>query len=128
VIGGRRKQHNEELHNLCSSQSIIRMIKSRRMRLAGHIARMGAKKNVYRLLVGKLEGMRPLERSRCRWVDTNKLNVGEMGEDCVDWSGSGWGQEENSCEYGDKPSGSITFWEILKWLHNSNSAQLHRAS
>jgi hypothetical protein len=55
VTGGRRKLHNEELHNLYSSPSIIRIIKSRRMRWAGHVARMGEKSNVYRLLVGKLE-------------------------------------------------------------------------
>jgi hypothetical protein len=53
--GGWRKLHNEELHNLYSSQSIIRIIKSRRMRLAGHVARMGEKRNAYRILVGKQE-------------------------------------------------------------------------
>jgi hypothetical protein len=53
VTGGWRKLHNEELHNLCSSPSIITIIKSRRMRWAGHVARMGEKRNVYRLLVGK---------------------------------------------------------------------------
>jgi hypothetical protein len=56
VTGGRRKLHNEELHNLYSSASIIRMIKSRRIRWAGHVARMGEKRNAYRILVGKPEG------------------------------------------------------------------------
>jgi hypothetical protein len=56
VMGGWRKLHNEELHNLYSSTSIIRIIKSRRMRWAGHVARMGEKRNVYKLLVGKPEG------------------------------------------------------------------------
>jgi hypothetical protein len=61
VAGGWRKLHTEELHNLYSSRSIIRMMKSRRMRWAGNIARMGAKRNAYRILMGKLEGKRPLE-------------------------------------------------------------------
>jgi hypothetical protein len=59
VMGGWRKLHNEELHNLYSLPKIIRMIKSRRMRWAGNVARMGAKRNAYRILVGKLEGKRP---------------------------------------------------------------------
>jgi hypothetical protein len=66
VIGGWRKLHNEELYNLYSSPSIIRIIKSRRMRWAGHVARMREKRNVYRLLVGKPEGKRPLGRPRRR--------------------------------------------------------------
>jgi hypothetical protein len=61
-MGGWRKLHNEELHNLYSSPSIIRIIKSRMMRWAEHVARMGEKLNVYRLLVGKPEGKRPLRR------------------------------------------------------------------
>jgi hypothetical protein len=64
VTGGWRKQHNEELHNLYSSPSIIRIIKSRRIRWVGHVARMGEKRNVYRLLVGKPEGKRPPSRPR----------------------------------------------------------------
>jgi hypothetical protein len=62
VTGGLRKLHNEELHNLCSSPSIIIIIKSRKMRWAGHVARIGEKRNVHRLLVGKPEGKRPLGR------------------------------------------------------------------
>jgi hypothetical protein len=68
VTGWWRKLHNEELHNVYSSPSIIRIIKSRRMRWAGHVARMGEKRNVYRLLVGKPEGKRPLGRPRHRWI------------------------------------------------------------
>jgi hypothetical protein len=64
-MGGWRKLYNEELHNLYSSPSIIRIIKSRKMRWAGHMARMGEKRNVYRLLVGKSEGKTPLGRPRC---------------------------------------------------------------
>jgi hypothetical protein len=63
------KLHNEGLHNLYSSSSIIRMVNSRRMRWAGHIARMGEKRNPYRILVGKPEGKRPLGSPRRRWVD-----------------------------------------------------------
>jgi hypothetical protein len=66
-MGGWRKLHNEELHNLYSSPNIIRMIKLRRVRWAGHVARMGETRNAYRILVGKPEGKRPLRRPRCRW-------------------------------------------------------------
>jgi hypothetical protein len=69
MTGGWRKLHNEELHNLYSSPNIIRMMKSRRMRWAGHVARRGEKRNACRILVGKPEGKRPLGRSRPRWVD-----------------------------------------------------------
>jgi hypothetical protein len=68
VTGDWRKLHNEELHNLYSSSNIIRMIKSRRMRWAGHVGRMRKTRNAYRILVGKPEGRRPLERPRSRWV------------------------------------------------------------
>jgi hypothetical protein len=64
VTGGWRKLHNEELHNVNSSPSIIRMIKSRMMRWAGHVARMGEKRNAYKIVVGKPEGKRPLGRRR----------------------------------------------------------------
>jgi hypothetical protein len=70
--GGWRKLHNEKLHNLYSSPSIITMIKSRRMRWAGHVACMEEKRNAYRILVGKPEEERPLERPRCRWEDNIK--------------------------------------------------------
>jgi hypothetical protein len=73
VTGGCRKLYNEELHNLYSSPSIIRIIKSGRMRWARHVARMVEKRNVYRLLVGKPEGKRPLGRQRRRWIDNIKI-------------------------------------------------------
>jgi hypothetical protein len=79
VTGGSRKLYNEELHNLCSTRSIIRMIKSRRMRLAGHLERMGEKRNAYRILARKPEGKRPLGRPRRRWVDKNKMDLRGMG-------------------------------------------------
>jgi hypothetical protein len=80
VMGGWRKLHNKELHDLYSFPNIItsRMIKSRRLRLAGHVARMGEKRNAYRLLVGKPEGKRPLGRSRSMWVDNIKMDLGEI--------------------------------------------------
>jgi hypothetical protein len=81
------KLHNKELHDLYSSPSIIGIIKSRRMRWAGHVARMGEKRNAYRLLVGKLEGKRPLGRPRRRWVDNIGMDLGEMGWGDVDWMG-----------------------------------------
>jgi hypothetical protein len=79
--------HNEELRDLYSSPSIIRIIKSRRMRREGHVARMGAKRNVYRLLVGKPEGKRPLGRTRRRWVDNITMDLRELGCGDVDWLG-----------------------------------------
>jgi hypothetical protein len=75
VTGGWRELHNEELHNLYSSPSIIRAIKSGRMRWAGHVARMGEKMNAYRILVGKPEGKRPLGRLRRKWVDNIKMGL-----------------------------------------------------
>jgi hypothetical protein len=87
VTGGWRKLHNEELHNVYSSSSIIRIIKSRRMRWAGHVAPMGEKRNVYRLLVGKPEGKRPLGRPRHRWIDNIKMDLLEIGLNVVDWIG-----------------------------------------
>jgi hypothetical protein len=79
VTGGWRKLHNEELRDLYSSPNITRVIKSRRMRGAGHVARIGEKRNVYRLLERKPEGKRPLGRRRCRWVDNIKMDLVEIG-------------------------------------------------
>jgi hypothetical protein len=85
VTGGWRKLHNEELHSLYSSPSLIRMIKSRRMRCAGHVARMGEKRNAYRILVGTPEGKRPLGRPIRRWVDNIKIDLREIGWNGMDW-------------------------------------------
>jgi hypothetical protein len=87
VTGGWRKLRNEELHNLYSSPSIIRFIKPRRMRLAGHVARMWEKKNVYGLLVGKSDGRRPLGRTRHSSIDNIKMDLLEVGLGVVDWIG-----------------------------------------
>jgi hypothetical protein len=78
VTEGWRKLHNEELHDFYSSPSIIRIIKLRRMKWAEHVARMGEKRNAYRLLVGRPGGRRPLGRTRCRWVDNIKLDLLEI--------------------------------------------------
>jgi hypothetical protein len=86
-MGGWRKLHNEELHNLYYSPSIIRIIKSRRMRWARHVARMGEKRNVCILLVGKPEGKRPQGRSRHRWIDNIKMDLLEIEFSVVDWIG-----------------------------------------
>jgi hypothetical protein len=90
VTGEWRKLHNKELHYLYSSPSIIRIIKLRRMRWMGHVARMGEKKNVYRLLMGKPERKRPLGRPRHRWVkwvNNIRMDLEEVGWGDVDWIG-----------------------------------------
>jgi hypothetical protein len=86
VTGRWRKLHNEELHNLYSWTSIIRNMKSRRMRWAGYVARMGEKRNVYRLLAGKPEGKRPLGRPRRRWIGNIKMDLLEIGLNVLDWT------------------------------------------
>jgi hypothetical protein len=87
VMGGWRKLHNEKLHNLYSSPSTIRIIKSRRMRWAGHVAQMGEKRNVYGLFFGKPEGKRPLGRPRRRCIDNIRMDLLEIGARVVDWIG-----------------------------------------
>jgi hypothetical protein len=87
VMGEWRKLHNEELRDLYSSPSIIRIIKPRRMRWAGHVARMGEKRNAYRLVVLKPEGKRRLGRPRRRWVDNIRMDLREMEWGDVDWIG-----------------------------------------
>jgi hypothetical protein len=79
--------HNEELHNLYSYPSIIRVIKSRKVRWAGHVAQVGEKRNAYRILVGKPEGKRPLGRPRHRWVDNIKI---DLKRDGMGWYGLDW--------------------------------------
>jgi len=82
-----RRLHNEELNDLYSSPNILRVIKSRRMRWAGHVARMSEERVVYRVLVGKLEGKRPPGRPRRRWVDNIRMDLQEVGCGYMDWIG-----------------------------------------
>ena len=80
-----RKLHNEELSGLYSLPNIVRVVKSRRMRWAGHVAHMGEGRGVHRVLIGKPEGKRTLERPRCRWEDNIKMDLQEVGRSCGDW-------------------------------------------
>jgi hypothetical protein len=87
VTGEWRKLHNEELNELYSLPNIVRVVKSRRMRWAGHVARMGVERGVRRVLVGKPEGKRPFGRPRRRWEDNIKMDVEEVGwghGDCME--------------------------------------------
>jgi hypothetical protein len=82
---------------------------------------MGEKRNVYRLLVGKPEGKRPLGRPRSRWMDNIKMDLFEIEMSVVDWivlAQDRYRWRESSCERGNEPSGSIKFWETTEWLHN----------
>jgi hypothetical protein len=85
MVGAWRKLRIEKLHNLYCSPNVIRMIKSRRMRRPGHVGRMGAKRNAYRILVGKAEGKRQLGRPRNGWEDDIKMDLGEIGWGSMDW-------------------------------------------
>ena len=82
-----RRLHNEELNDLYSSPNIVRVIKSGRMRWAGHVARMGEEREVYRVLLGKPEGRRPLGRPRRRWVDNIRMDLREVGYGYIGWIG-----------------------------------------
>jgi hypothetical protein len=110
VTGEWRKLHNGELHNLYSSPDIISQIKSRRKRWAGHVARMGEGRNLYRVLVGKHKGKSPLERPRRRRENGIKMNLRETGSGGggggVDSVGSGYGPLADCCECGDELPGS----------------------
>jgi hypothetical protein len=101
--------HNEKLHNLYSSPDIIRQVKSRRMRWAGHVARMVEERKVYKVLVGKPEGKRPLGRPRRRWEDGSRMDLRKigLGGGCgLDSTVSGQGPVAGCCECGDESSGS----------------------
>jgi hypothetical protein len=85
VTVGWRKLHNEELHGLYSSPSIVRVINARRMRWAEHVARMGEVRGAYNILVGRPEGRTPLGRPRRRWEDNIKMDPREIVFGDVDW-------------------------------------------
>jgi hypothetical protein len=85
VTGEWRKLHNEKLNDLYSSPNSVRVIKLRRMRWAGHVARMGERRGACRVLVGKPEGKRLLGRHKCIWEDNIKMDFGEVGCAGMDW-------------------------------------------
>jgi hypothetical protein len=87
VTGEWSKLHNEELYDLYSSPNVVRVIKSRRMRYAGHVVRLGEERGVYKVLVGKPEGKRPLGRPRRRWEDNIRMDLQEVGCGSMDWIG-----------------------------------------
>jgi hypothetical protein len=88
VTGAWRKLHSEDLHNYYSFPDIIRQVKSKRMRWAGHVTRMGEERKVYKVLVGKTEGKRPLGRPRRRWEDGIRMDLREIGWRA--WIGFDW--------------------------------------
>jgi len=85
ITGEWRRLHYQELNDLYSSPNIVRVIKSKRMRWAGHVARMCEERGVYRVLLEKPEGRRPLGRPRRRWVDNIRMDLQEVGCGCMDW-------------------------------------------
>jgi hypothetical protein len=87
VTGEWRKLHNEELNDLYCSANIVRVVKSRRMRWAGHVGLMGEGRGVYRILVGEPERRRPLGRPRRRWEDNIKTDLQEVGCGSMEWIG-----------------------------------------
>jgi len=93
VTGEWRRLHNEELNDLYSSPNMVRVIKSRKMRWAGHVARMGEERGVCRVLVGKPKGRRPLGRPRLRWVDNIRMDLQEVGCGYMDWIGLAQGRD-----------------------------------
>jgi len=87
ATGEWRRLHNKELNDLYCSPNVVRVIKWRIMRWAGHVARMGDERGVYRVLVGKQEGRTPLGRPRRRWVDNIRMDLQEVGCGYMDWIG-----------------------------------------
>jgi hypothetical protein len=104
VTGEWRKLHNEQLNDLHSSLTIVRVIKSRRMRWAGNVAWMGEERGVYRVLVGKPEGKRPLGRNRRRWDNNIRMDLQEVG--CGGMDRIGLAQVADDCGCGNELSGS----------------------
>jgi hypothetical protein len=111
VTGEWRKLHNEELNDLYSSPNTLRLIKSVRLRWAGHVARMGEGRCFYRVLVGKPEGKKPLGRHRLRWEDDNKADLMEVGCGGTEWTEPA--QVRGTCEFGNEHSGSVKCGECL---------------
>jgi hypothetical protein len=105
VDGLCRKLHNDELHSLYSSPNIVRVIKSGRLRWAGHVAHMGEGRGVHGVLVGKPKWKRPLGRPKFRWEDNIKLDLRETGIDGANWIQLA---QDRVREHGNEPLGSIT--------------------
>jgi hypothetical protein len=98
----KRRQNKEELHAVYTSPHIIRLIKSRRMKWVGHVARMGERRVAYRVFIGKPKGRRLFERPRQRWEDITLMELREVGRGHeLDRTGSGWGQIAGYCECGN---------------------------
>jgi hypothetical protein len=108
VAGGWRGLHNEDLHNLYASPNVVRVIKQRRMRWAGHVACIGEMRNAYKILVGETEGKRSLRR----WEDNISIDL-RMGICGLDASGSGWRPVVGSCQHGIELWGSVRGEEFL---------------
>ena len=117
ITGEWRRLHNEELYVLYISPNIAQVIKSRRMRWAGHVARMSEERGVCRVLVGKPEGRRPLGKPRRRWVDNIRMDLQEVGCGYMDWIGlaQDWDRWRTLVSCGNEPSGSVKCGEI-SWL------------
>jgi hypothetical protein len=114
VTGEWRRLHNEELHDLYSSPKIVRVIKSRRIRWTGHVARMVEHRGVYRVLVRKPEGKRPLGRHRRRWEDNIRMDLQDVGCRGVDWIGLYQDRDRwRALVSGNEPKGSIKCGEFL---------------
>jgi hypothetical protein len=117
VTGEWRKLHNEELNDLNSSPNIVQVIKIEN-EMGGACSMDGEERGVYRVLVGKPEGKRPLVRPRHRWKDNIRMDIQEVGSGGMDWiwAGSGYRQVAGSCECSNEPSGSIKCGEFLDYL------------
>ena len=109
-----RRLYNEELNDLYSSPNIVWVIKSRRMRWAGHVARMGEERGVFRVLLRKSVGRRPLGRPRRRWVDNIGMDLQEVGCGYMDWIGLAQDRDRwRTLECGNDPSVSVKCGEFL---------------
>jgi hypothetical protein len=123
-----RKLHNEELHDLYSSPSVIIMIKSRRMRWAAEVARMGEKRKAHRLLVRKPEVKRPLGRPRRRWVDNIRIDLGEVRWGDVDWFPIRMNLEVRITQAAGRTPGQQTIPLQGRYLHRTTMTQNSHAS